>query len=51
MTAIDPDFLDERVAALDDKLTGLLAEIEATCMTWAVDLTDCAESSPKPEEQ
>lgn len=51
MTDIDAEFMDERVAALDDKLTGLLAEIEATCMTWAVDLADRAESAPKPEER
>lgn len=51
MEDIHPEFVDERIAALDDKLTGLLAEIEATCMTWAVDLTDRVESSPKPEER
>jgi hypothetical protein len=51
MENIDPEFMDERVAALDDKLTALLAEIEATCMTWAVDLADRAECPPKPEER
>jgi hypothetical protein len=51
MDATDPGFMDERVAALDDKLNELLAEIEAACVTWAVDLADRAEKSPKPEER
>lgn len=50
MDAIDPEFMDQRVAALDNKLAHLLAEIEATCMTWAVDLAGRVEKPPKPEE-
>ncbi|GLZ30647.1 hypothetical protein Lesp02_28360 [Lentzea sp. NBRC 105346] len=50
MDAIDPELMDQRVAALDDKLTALLAEIEATCMTWAVDLAGRVENPPKSEE-
>lgn len=50
MAGVDPEFVDKRVAALDDKLTGLLAEIGAVCATWAVDLAGRAES-PKPQER
>jgi hypothetical protein len=38
MADIDPDEFDERVAALDDELSQLLAEMEATCITWAREL-------------
>jgi hypothetical protein len=51
MADIDPEFLDEQVAALDDKLSGLLAEIEATCMMWAVDLADRTDRFPRSEER
>ncbi|SBW24515.1 hypothetical protein FDG2_4190 [Candidatus Protofrankia californiensis] len=51
MADIDPAFLDERVATLDDKLTGLLAEIEAVCVTWAIGLVDQVGNPPKPEEK
>ncbi|WP_019985220.1 MULTISPECIES: hypothetical protein [unclassified Streptomyces] len=50
MADIDPELMDERVAALDDKLTGLLADIEATCVTWALGLAGLAEQPANPEE-
>jgi hypothetical protein len=50
MADIDPELMDEQVAALDDKLAGLLADIEATCVTWALGLAGLAEPSAKPEE-
>ncbi|WP_018686976.1 hypothetical protein [Actinokineospora enzanensis] len=50
MDAIDPEIMGQRVAALDDKLAHLLAEIGATCMTWAVDLAGRAENPSKSED-
>jgi hypothetical protein len=47
---MDPDeFLDERVAALDDKLSSLLAEMEATVIEWATDIAGTT-APPKSEE-
>lgn len=51
MDALDPEFMDQRIDALDNKLADLLAEIEATCMTWAIDLAGRVENPPKSEEQ
>ncbi|MEV7321230.1 hypothetical protein [Streptomyces sp. NPDC093970] len=50
MADIDPELMDERVAALDDKLAGLLADIETTCVTWALGLVGFAEQPTDPEE-
>ncbi|SCF62822.1 MULTISPECIES: hypothetical protein [unclassified Streptomyces] len=50
MADIDPELMDERVAALDDKLADLLADIEATCVTWALGLAGAVERPASPEE-
>jgi hypothetical protein len=50
MTATDPDFLDERVAELDDKLNELLADMEATAIEWAANIIRSVETPQKSEE-
>lgn len=50
MEHIDPEFIDERVAELDDKLSELLAEMEATCITWAADVTRRSKPATEPED-
>ena len=50
MESTDPEFMDERVAELDDKLNELLAEMEATCIQWAVEVVRRREPAAEPEE-
>lgn len=50
MEDIDPDPMDERVAELDDKLSELLAEVEATCIQWAAEVVRHREPAAEPEE-
>lgn len=51
MDAIDPtEILDQRVADLDDKLSGLLAEMEATAIEWAATVLRSAETPRTTEE-
>ncbi|BBJ39985.1 hypothetical protein SSPO_027030 [Streptomyces antimycoticus] len=51
MDAIDPaEILDQRVADLDDKLSGLLAEMEATAIEWAATVLRSVETPQVTEE-
>jgi hypothetical protein len=50
MTEPETDFLDERIAALDDKLSELLAQMEATAIEWASGIVRSGETRPPREE-
>lgn len=50
MDNIDAESIDERVAELDDKLSELLAEMEATCIEWATEVVRRSEPATEPEE-